>query len=274
MGKESQSARTTAAQFERNHLLASLPEQDRQRWLDKLDPVTLQAGEVLHQPQSPDEQVYSYFPVSAIVALLWQAANGDSAQTAVVGREGMLDVSVCFGGEPMPVKAIVQQAGLALRVPCAWLQEEFQRSTDVRRMLMRHAQSLIAQAAQAAACNRHHTIQQQLCRWLLLSLDRTNALELTTTQELIAVMLGVRREGVNEAAGQLQRAGMIAHRRGRIAVLDRGGLERRSCECYAQANGEFRRLLIPVNLRPELLGLHLEQAAAGQARAMMAYRSP
>jgi CRP-like cAMP-binding protein len=239
-----QIGRMTLVLFDRNDLLAAMHEHERQRWMPRLEPVALEAGEVLYQPDQP-ALAYAYFPVFSVVSLLWLTAGGPSAQTAVIGKEGMLDVSVCLGGEAMPVRAIVQQSGLALRVSNTWLKEEFNRSSQVRRILLRHAQALMAQAAQTAACNRRHTIEQQLCRWILLSLDRSGEPELTTTQEHIATMLGVRREGVSEAAGQLQRAGIIAYRRGRIAVLDRGGLERRSCECYTQVSGELRRLLAP-----------------------------
>lgn len=242
MGKLSQTARNAEALSGRNELLAEMPEQALQQWFNRLELVSFDAGELVHEPGGA-ALTHAYFPLSCVVSMLWLTGNGASAQTAMVGREGMFDVSVCLGGEPMPARIIVHQAGLALRVPNSWLKDEFSRSPELRRILLRHMQALMAQTAQTAACNRHHTIQQQLCRWLLLSLDRTMAPELTTTQELIAAMLGVRREGVNEAAGDLQRAGMITYSRGRIAVLDRGGLESRSCECYAQVNGEVERLL-------------------------------
>lgn len=240
MRKESQSARNAVALFGRNDLLAAVHEHERPRWFARLELVNLEPGEVVHQPGMP--LTHAYLPVSSVLSLLWLTDSGASTQTAVVGKEGMVDVSVCLGGEPMPARLVAQQPGLALRVPNAWLKDEFNRSPGLRRILLDYTQVLMAQAAQAAACNRRHTIQQQLCRWLLLSLDRSSAPELATTQELIAAMLGVRREGVNEAASQLQRAGVIACRRGRIEVLDRSALERLSCECYAQVSGEFQRL--------------------------------
>jgi CRP-like cAMP-binding protein len=250
VGRESQNARSAVALFDRNDLLGAMLEHERLRWFSKLELVRLRAGEVLFEPGRA-ALTHAYFPVSSVLSVLWLTRSGASAQTAAVGNEGMFDISVCLGGEPMQARAIVQHAGLALRIPNLWLNDEFDRSVHLRRILLDHTKVLMAQTAQAVACNRRHTIDQQLCRWLLLSLDRTHASELTTTQELIAAMLGVRREGVNQAAGQLQRAGMIACRRGHIAVLDRDGLERRSCECYAQVSGEFQRLLGRDALSPE-----------------------
>jgi len=261
MRKTSPNARSAVALFGRNVLLSTIHEQDRQRWFSKLELVDLEPGELVHEPGGA-ALMHAYFPVGCVVSMLWLTHSGASAQTAVVGSEGMFDVSVCLGGQAMPARAVAQQAGRALRVPNAWLKAEFARSAELRRLLLRHTQALMAQTAQTAACNRRHTIRQQLCRWLLSSLDRVDALELTATQEHLAAMLGVRREGVNEAVGDLQRAGTIACRRGRIAVLDRAGLERRSCECYAQVSSEFQRLLTVPGSRPD------QRARPGSARTV------
>lgn len=184
-----------------------------------------------------------YFPTTSIVSLLYVMENGASAEIAVVGNEGILGVSLFMGGETTPSRAIVQSAGHGYRLPAAALKREFNRAGPVLRLLLRYTQALITQMAQTAVCNRHHSVEQQLCRWLLLSLDRLSAPELSMTQELIANMLGVRREGVTEAAGKLQRGGLIRYSRGRIRVLDRPRLEGEVCECYAVVKKEYDRLL-------------------------------
>jgi CRP-like cAMP-binding protein len=184
-----------------------------------------------------------YFPATSIVSLLYVMENGSSAEIAVVGHEGIVGISLFMGGNSTPSRAVVQSAGLGFRLKANLLMEEFERAGFVLHMLLRYTQALITQMAQTAVCNRHHSLDQQLCRWLLLSLDRLQSNELVMTQELIANMLGVRREGVTEAAGQLHRAGLIDYQRGHITVLDRAGLERRTCECYAVVKREYERLL-------------------------------
>jgi CRP-like cAMP-binding protein len=184
-----------------------------------------------------------YFPTSAIVSLLYVMEDGASAEIGVVGNEGIIGVALFMGGETMPNRAVVQSAGQAYRLPGQVLKQEFNRSGELQHLLLRYTQALLTQMAQTAVCNRHHSLDQQLCRWLLLSLDRLPANELVMTQELIANMLGVRREGVTEAAGKLQVAGLIEYRRGHITVLDRPGLETRACECYAVVKKESDRLL-------------------------------
>jgi len=186
---------------------------------------------------------YVYFPTTAIVSLLYVMEDGASAEIAIVGNEGILGIALFMGGESTPSRAVVQSAGFGYRMKAALLKEEFGRFGVLMHLLLRYTQSLITQMAQTAVCNRHHSVDQQLCRWLLLSLDRLASNELTMTQELIANMLGVRREGVTEAAGKLQSAGLISYRRGKITVLDRLGVETRSCECYQVVKKEFDRLL-------------------------------
>jgi CRP-like cAMP-binding protein len=201
----------------------------------------MRLGDVLYE--SGSELRHVYFPTTAIVSLLYVMLDGASAEIAVVGNEGIIGVALFMGGETMPNRAVVQSAGHAYRLKGQLLKQEFNRSGELQHLLLRYTQALLTQMAQTAVCNRHHSLDQQLCRWLLLSLDRLPSNELVMTQELIANMLGVRREGVTEAAGNLQKAGLIAYRRGRITVLDRAGLEARACECYAVVKKEFDRLL-------------------------------
>lgn len=198
-------------------------------------------GEVLYE--SGGQLQHVYFPTTSIVSLLYVMRDGASAEIAVVGNEGILGISLFMGGETTPSRAVVQSAGHGYRLKARLLKQEFQRAGPVMDLLLRYTQALITQMAQTAVCNRHHSVEQQLCRWLLLSLDRLSTSELTMTQELIANMLGVRREGVTEAAGNLQRAGVIRYSRGRITVLDREQLEQDVCECYAVVKKEFERLL-------------------------------
>lgn len=198
-------------------------------------------GEVVCEPGIPMRHVY--FPTTCIVSLLYVMEDGASAEIAVVGNEGIVGISVFMGGETTTSRAVVQSAGHAYRLEGQLLKDAFFRAGPMQLLLLRYTQALLTQMAQTAVCNRHHTVDQQLCRWLLLSLDRLSSNELTMTQELIANMLGVRREGVTEAAGNLQRAGLIHYSRGRISVLDRPGLEARVCECYQVVKKEFDRLL-------------------------------
>ena len=224
-----------------NHLLAALPPDERARWLPALEPVEMPLGHVLYE--SGMAMTHVYFPATSIVSLLYVMEDGASAEIAVVGNEGIVGVALFMGGETTPSRAVVQSAGLGFRLRGQLLKEEFKRSGPVLHLLLRYTQALITQMAQTAVCNRHHSLDQQLCRWLLLSLDRLHSDELVMTQELIADMLGVRREGVTEAAGHLQRAGLIRYRRGHITVLDRDRLEQRACECYAVVKKEYGRLL-------------------------------
>ena len=224
-----------------NHLLAALPSADYKRLLPELEHVRLELGQVLYE--SGSGQAYVYFPTDSIVSLLYVMQNGSSAEIAVVGYEGMVGIALFMGGETTPSRAVVQSAGFAYRFRDSALKIEFERGGALQHLLLRYTQSLITQMAQTAACNRHHAVEQQLCRWLLLSLDRLHSSELTMTQELIANMLGVRREGVTEAAGNLQAAGLIHYSRGKITVLDRPKLEARVCECYAVVKRESDRLL-------------------------------
>lgn len=224
-----------------NHLLAALPPAIQQRLLPMLELVPLQLGKVLYE--SGDTMRYVYFPTDSIVSLLYVMESGASAEISVVGNEGIVGVSLFMGGESTPSRAVVQSAGSAYRLPGQRLKDEFNRHTELMQLLLRYTQSLITQMAQTAVCNRHHSIDQQLCRWLLLSLDRLPDNKLTMTQELIANMLGVRREGVTEAAGKLQKLGVIDYCRGHITVLDRSKLEALSCECYAVVKRESDRLL-------------------------------
>ncbi|EJM99717.1 Crp/Fnr family transcriptional regulator [Herbaspirillum sp. YR522] len=225
----------------KNHLLAALSLEARRRIFAHLEWVSLPLGKVLYE--SGDALEHVYFPVDAIVSLLYVMENGASAEISVVGNDGFLGIAILMGGESMPSRAVVQSAGNAYRLSRHRFREEFRHNPDTLHLLLRYAQTLMTQMAQTAACNRHHSIDQQLCRWLLLSLDRLPGNQLTMTQELIANMLGVRREGVNEAAGKLQRHGVIEYNRGRLTVLDRPRLERLSCECYAVVRKESLRLL-------------------------------
>jgi CRP-like cAMP-binding protein len=224
-----------------NHLLAALPAADFKRLLPHLKLVPLPLGEVLYESGIMLRHVY--FPTESIVSLLYVMSEGSSAEIAVVGNEGVIGVSLFMGGETTPSRAVVQSAGHAFRLPGQVLKDEFSRAGAMQHLLLRYTQALITQMAQTAVCNRHHSLDQQLCRWLLLSLDRLNSNQLLMTQELIANMLGVRREGVTEAAGRLQAAGLIAYSRGHITVLDRPRLEERTCECYAVVKKESDRLL-------------------------------
>jgi len=232
----------SAAQDPRqNHLLAALSGPDFERVKAKLRLVPLPLGEVLYESGSRQRSVY--FPTTAIVSLQYMMADGASPEIAVVGNEGIIGVSLFMGGETTPSRAVVQSAGHAYRLHGRLLKEEFTRGGAMQHLLLRYTQALLTQMAQTAVCNRHHSLDQQLCRWLLLSLDRLSGNELVMTQGLIASMLGVRREGVTAAAGSLQSAGLIKYSRGHITVLDRAGLEARTCECYAVVRKEFDRLL-------------------------------
>ena len=227
--------------FKQNHLLASLPAAELARWLPQLESVDMPLGYVVYEPGSTLAHVY--FPTTAIVSLLYVMENGASAEIAVVGNDGVVGVSLFMGGGSTPSRGVVQSAGRGFRLKASVMNEEFQRAGPVLHLLLRYTQALITQMAQTAVCNRHHTLDQQLCRWLLLSLDRLQDNKLVMTQELIANMLGVRREGVTEGALKLQRAGLISYTRGRITILDRPGLEKRTCECYAVVRKEYARLL-------------------------------
>ena len=224
-----------------NHLLAALPAEEWARWLPALEPVDMPLGEVLYE--SGMAMTHVYFPTTSIVSLLYVMEDGASAEIAVVGNEGIVGISLFMGGETTPSRSVVQSAGQGFRMRGQLLKEEFNHSGPVLHLLLRYTQALITQMAQTAVCNRHHSIDQQLCRWLLLSLDRLPSPHLAMTQELIANMLGVRREGVTEAAGKLQVDGLISYSRGRITVLDRPRLEARACECYQVVRKEFDRLL-------------------------------
>jgi len=228
-----------------NHLLAALPVAEWERWLPALEPIDMPLGEVLYE--SGVAMTHVYFPTTSIVSLLYVMEDGASAEIAVVGNEGIVGVSLFMGGETTPSRSVVQSAGQGFRMRGQLLKEEFNRSGPVLHLLLRYTQALITQMAQTAVCNRHHSLDQQLCRWLLLSLDRLQGPELVMTQELIANMLGVRREGVTETAISLQRAGLINYKRGHITVRDRPGLERRTCECYTVVKKEYDRLL-PANI--------------------------
>ena len=234
---------TTAARPSprQNHLLNALPANDYHRIAEHLELVQLKLGDVLYEPDVPLRFVY--FPTTAIVSLLYVMEDGASAEIAIVGNEGILGIALFMGGETTPSRAVVQSAGYGYRLKSQLLKDEFGRFGPFLRQLLRYTQALITQMAQTAVCNRHHSVDQQLCRWLLLSLDRLSSSELSMTQELIANMLGVRREGVTEAAGKLQLAGLIQYRRGKITVLNRRRLEARSCECYQVVKTEFDRLL-------------------------------
>ena len=223
-----------------NFLLASLSAAELKRLRPHLEPVAMPLGHVVYESGRLLDHVY--FPTTAIVSLLYAMENGSSAEIAMVGHEGLVGISLFMGGESTPSRAVVQSAGHALRLAARYLREEFGRAGSMQHLLLRYTQSLITQMAQTAVCNRHHSVDQQLCRWLLLSLDRLPSNELVMTQELIANMLGVRREGVTAAAGKLQKEGAISYARGRITVLDRPKLESLSCECYEVVKRECDRL--------------------------------
>ena len=230
-----------------NHLIAALPTAEFERLAPHLELVAMPLGEVLYESGGKLQHVY--FPTTAIVSLQYIMESGASAEIAGVGNEGILGISLFMGGETTPSRAVVQTAGYGYRLKAQLMMQEFNRAGLMMRLLLRYTQALLTQTAQTAVCNRHHSVEQQLCRWLLLTLDRLPSNELTMTQELIASMLGVRREGITEAAGHLQQAGCIRYRRGHIAVLDRPGLESRVCECYAVVKKEFVRLLCDVQNR-------------------------
>lgn len=227
--------------FNQNHLLAALTGDERQRLLPRLEAVEMRLGQALYEPGgTPD---FVYFPGTAIVSLMYDTENGSSAEIAMVGNEGVVGIALFMGGGSTLGRAVVLSAGLGFRLPAPELAKEFARSGPIMHRLLRYTQALIIQMSQTAACNRHHTLDRQLCRWLLTSLDRLHGNQLVMTHELIAHMLGVRREGVTEAAIKLQAAGLIRYARGHISVLDRQGLEQRSCECYEVVNKEYARLL-------------------------------
>jgi CRP-like cAMP-binding protein len=224
-----------------NHLLAALPAAEFDRLSPHLELVTMPLGEALYE--SGGRLLHVYFPTTSIVSLLYVLESGATAEVAVVGNEGILGISLFMGGDTTPNRAVVQSQGHGYRLKAQLLKDEFNLAGPVMRLLLRYTQALITQMTQTAVCNRHHRLEQQLCRWLLLTHDRLSSDSIVMTQELIANMLGVRREGVTEAAGNLQRAGLIRYSRGRIDVLDRPGLEKAVCECYAVVKAEFVRLL-------------------------------
>jgi CRP-like cAMP-binding protein len=232
-----------------NHLLAALPAVDYTRLLPNLELLPMSLGWVAYE--SGNEMGHVYFPTTSIVSLLYVMENGSSAEIAIIGNEGLVGISLFMGGETTPNRAVVQSAGYGYRLKAKVLKREFALGRALQHLALRYTQALITQMSQTAVCNRHHTLDQQLCRWLLLSLDRLSGDELEMTQELIANMLGVRREGVTEAAQHLQKAGIIQYRRGHIRVLDRVKMEKRVCECYAVVKKEFDRLLpyeVPTSL--------------------------
>ena len=224
-----------------NQLLAALPAEDLEHLQPLLEPVELALGEVLYE--SGKRQAHVYFPTSSIVSLVYVMENGASAEVAIAGREGLVGISLFMGGDTTPSRALVQSAGSGFRIKGSLLRKEFDRGVALRQLLLRYTQALLTQMAQTAVCNRHHSVDQQLCRWLLISIDRLPSNKLVMTQELIANMLGVRREGVTEAAGKLQKAGVILYQRGRIEVIDRPKLEYLVCECYEVVRDEYARLL-------------------------------
>ena len=232
---------TTPHSPRQNHLLAALPRIELERLAGDLELISMPLGDVLYE--SGSQMGHVYFPTTSIVSLLYVMEDGDSAEIAVVGNEGIIGVALFMGGETTPSRAVVQSAGHAYRLRGQLLKREFTRSAAMQHLLLRYTQALLTQMAQTAVCNRHHSVDKQLCRWLLLSLVRLSSNKLTMTQELIANMLGVRREGVTEAAGKLQDAGLIHYSRGRITVMDRPGLEQQVCECYRVVKMEFDRLL-------------------------------
>jgi CRP-like cAMP-binding protein len=234
-------AMIAADEWKKNSLLEALPATEFERWLPKLEAVDMPLGKVLYE--SGDTMHHVYFPTDSIVSLLYVMESGASAEIAVVGFEGLVGISLFMGGESTPSRAVVQSAGKGIRLSARTVKDEFNRAGPTMHLLLRYTQALITQMTQTAACNRHHSLDQQLCRWLLLSLDRLRGPNLLMTQELIANMLGVRREGVTEAALNLQKLGLIRYARGHITVLDRPALEKRTCECYAVVKDEYDRLL-------------------------------
>lgn len=230
-----------AAECLRNGLLSALSDLELVRWAPHLEATTLAAGTVLYE--SGVAMTHVFFPTTCVVSLLHELENGASSEIAVVGREGIVGIALFMGGVSTPSRAVVQCAGSGLRLQAAIMLEEFNKGGTAMHRLLRYTQALLTQMAQTAVCNRHHSIDQQLCRWLLLTLDRIASNQLWVTQEIIARRLGVRREGVTEAAGRLQQAGLIQYHRGNVTVLNRAGLEQRSCECYAVLSAEYERLL-------------------------------
>lgn len=231
-----------------NHILAAIPNAEFERIAPHLELIPMLLGDVLHE--SGGKQAYVYFPVTSIVSVHYVLENGGSSEVAGIGNEGVLGVTLFMSGTTGPSRAVVQTGGYGYRLKASVLVEEFNRAGPVMRLLLRYVQAVLAQVAQTAVCNRHHAVQQQLCRWLLLTLDRLETNELTMTQELISNMLGVRREAVTEAAGKLQALGLIRNRRGHITVLDRAGLESQVCECYGVVRKEYVRLLADMRQRP------------------------
>jgi len=236
-----------------NQLLAALPAAELRRLARHLELVPMRLGDMLHE--SGGVQKYAYFPTTAIVSLRYVLESGSSSEVAGVGNEGVLGIALFMGGDSTPSSAVVQAGGLGYRLEGRYLKEEFNRAGIMHRVALRYAQSLLTQMCQTAACNRHHSIEQQLCRWLLLTLDRLPTTELVMTQELVANALGVRRESITEVAGRLQRAGILRYRRGHISVLQRSGLEAGACECYAVVKKEFGRLLSDVQYRQSSLAV-------------------
>jgi CRP-like cAMP-binding protein len=232
---------TTPTSPKQNHLLGAIPETEWERFAPHLTAVNLGLGEVIYE--SGSNQPHVYFPTDSIISLLYVLENGSSAEIAIVGNEGLVGIALFMGGATTPSRAVVQSAGKAYCMKARWILDEFILARSVQQLFLRYTQALLTQMAQTAVCNRHHSVDQQLCRWLLMSLDRLPSNELRMTQELIGDMLGVRREGVTQAAGKLQHAGVIEYRRGRIRVLDRPRLERMACECYQVVKKEFARLL-------------------------------
>lgn len=224
-----------------NHLLAALPDAEFERLAQHLEVIPMLLGDVLHE--SGGKLHHLYFPTTSIISLHYLLENGGSSEIAGVGNEGVLGIPIFMGGDTIPGRAVVQASGHGYRLKAHLFMEEFNRAGPLLRLMLRYTQALITQISQTAVCNRHHSVEQQLCRWLLLTQDRVPSDELTMTQELIANMLGVRREGVTEAAGKLQNCGFIRYRRGHITVLDRAGLEDHVCECYAVVKKEYVRLL-------------------------------
>jgi CRP-like cAMP-binding protein len=248
-----------------NRLLAALPGVEFERLAPALEPVELRLGDVLYESGGLLQHVY--FPTTAILSLHYVMENGSSSEIAGVGNEGVLGISLFMGGNTTPSRAVVQTGGHGYRLKAQLLMQEFKRAGPMQLLLLRYTQALITQMSQTAACNRHHSLVQQLCRWLLLTLDRMPSNELIMTQELVASMLGVRREGVTEAAGKLQQAGVIRYRRGHITVLDRAGLESQVCECYAVVKTEFARLLPDAAERQDIFRRPREMPRAAAAGA-------
>lgn len=242
-----------------NHLLGAIPEVEWMRFAPHLAPVFLGLGDVIYE--SGTDQPHVYFPTDSIVSLLYVLEDGSSAEIAIVGNEGLVGISLFMGGDTTPSRAVVQSAGHAYRMEGKFIRDEFILAGPVQQLFLRYTQAMLTQMAQTAVCNRHHSVDQQLCRWLLMSLDRLPSNDLTMTHELIANMLGVRREGVTQAAGKLQHAGVINYQRGRITVLDRPQLERMACECYEVVRKEFMRLL------PWIHHEHGERMTAGLPHA-------